>query len=176
VRPLEHAWLIDASPGRADRLAREMQPKLRGGLEPASSLADVLPQALICVTCTPSQRAFVTADLLHPGLFVAAVGADNPSKHEIEPAALKRSKVVVDLLEQAATMGDLHHALAAGEMSRDDVHCELGDVVAGHRAGRTSPDEIFIFDSTGTALQDVAVAAIVYERAVRAGRGTPLPM
>ena len=118
----------------------------------------------------------MTADLLHPGLFIAAVGADSPSKHEIEPAALRRSKVVVDLLEQAATMGDLHHALEAGDMTRDDVHGELGDVLAGRRSGRTSPDETFIFDSTGTALQDVAAAAIVYERAQRAGRGISLPM
>jgi ornithine cyclodeaminase/alanine dehydrogenase-like protein (mu-crystallin family) len=176
VRPLRHAWLIDQSPEQADRLAREMTPTLQGRLEPASSLAEVLPHALICVTCTPSQHAFVTADLLHPGLFIAAVGADNPSKHEIESAALKRSKVVVDLLEQAATMGDLHHALAAGDMARDDVHAELGDIVAGRRGGRTSPDEIFIFDSTGTALQDVAAAAIVYERALRAGRGISLSM
>jgi ornithine cyclodeaminase/alanine dehydrogenase-like protein (mu-crystallin family) len=176
VRPLQQAWLIDPSPGLAERLAREQAPKLRARLEPATALGEVLPRALLCVTCTPAQRAFVTADMLRPGLFVAAVGADNPSKQEIEPAALKRAKVVVDLLDQAATMGDLHHALAAGEMTREDVHAELGDVVAGRRAGRTSPDEIFIFDSTGTALQDVAAAAIVYERALRAGRGISLPM
>jgi ornithine cyclodeaminase/alanine dehydrogenase-like protein (mu-crystallin family) len=78
---------------------------------------------------------------------------------------------VVDILEQAVTMGDLHHAISAGIMSATDIHATLGQVVAGLRPGRTSADEMFVFDSTGTALQDVAAAALVYERALGAGRG-----
>ena len=79
--------------------------------------------------------------------------------------------VVVDVLDQCAAIGDLHHALAAGAMRREDVHAELADVVTGRRPGRRSPDEITIFDSTGTALQDVAAAAVVYERALADGAG-----
>ena len=175
VRPLQHVWLVDRVPERAERLAREMQSRLDCRLEPASSLADVLPHALLCVTCTPAEHPLVTADMLRPGLFLAAVGADSPAKQEIEPAALKRSNVVVDLLDQASVMGDLHHALAAREITCADVHAELGQVLAGLRPARTSPDEIFIFDSTGTALQDVAAAAVVYERALRTGSGVRLP-
>jgi alanine dehydrogenase len=74
--------------------------------------------------------------------------------------------VVVDILEQAATSGDLHHAIAAGVMTRADVRAELGEVVAGRKRGRLSDDEIVVFDSTGTALQDVAAAAAVYEKAI----------
>jgi alanine dehydrogenase len=99
------------------------------------------------------------------------VGADNPDKQELEPEVLLMSKVVVDLLEQAAVMGDLHHAIAAGAMAASGIHAELGQVVAGQRAGRTSEEEIFVFDSTGTALQDVATAALVYQRAVATGKG-----
>jgi len=77
---------------------------------------------------------------------------------------MANAKIVADVLEQAATMGDLHHALDASVMTRDDVFGELGDVIRGR--GRTSDDEVFVFDSTGTALQDVAVASIAYERAV----------
>ncbi len=79
--------------------------------------------------------------------------------------------IVVDVLEQAATMGDLHHALAAGIVRRSDVHAELGEVVAGKKIGRRASTERIVFDSTGMALQDVAAAAAVYERAVAAGRG-----
>jgi ornithine cyclodeaminase/alanine dehydrogenase-like protein (mu-crystallin family) len=79
--------------------------------------------------------------------------------------------VVADVLEQCAMIGDLHHALAAGAMRREDVHAELKDVVSGARPGRTRADEITIFDSTGTAIEDVAAAAMVYERALAAGRG-----
>jgi len=78
---------------------------------------------------------------------------------------------VVDILEQAATMGELHHAIAAGLVSSADVHASLGQVIAGQRPGRETAEQIFVFDSTGTALQDVAAAALVYERAKSTGRG-----
>jgi alanine dehydrogenase len=73
---------------------------------------------------------------------------------------------VVDPLEQAATIGELHHALEAGLMTREDVHAELGETVAGRKPGRTCAAQTIVFDSTGTAWQDVAAAAIVYENAV----------
>jgi alanine dehydrogenase len=78
---------------------------------------------------------------------------------------------VVDSLEQCATIGDLHHAIEAGIVTRADVHAELGEILAGRKRGRASAEEIIIFDSTGTALQDVAAAARVYEKAVASGRG-----
>ena len=82
--------------------------------------------------------------------------------------------VVADVLEQCAVMGDLHHALAAGVMTRADVRGELADVVTGRVAGRRTEDEITLFDSTGTALEDVAAAALVYEKAVAGGHGRPV--
>ena len=97
---------------------------------------------------------------------MAGVGADNPDKQELDPALLARAAVVVDILEQAVTSGDLHHAIAAGVMTRADVRAELGEVVAGKKRGRLNDEEIVIFDSTGTALQDVAAAAAVYEKAI----------
>lgn len=125
----------------------------------------------IVVTTTPSRRPFIEPRHLHPGLFVAAVGADNPEKSEIAPDALADARVVVDVLEQASAMGDLHHALATGAMRREDVYAELAQIVAGKRAARTSSDEIFIFDSTGTALQDGVAAELVYRRGVERDRG-----
>ena len=79
---------------------------------------------------------------------------------------------MTDLTEQCCAIGDLHHAIAAGAMSRADVHAELGEIVAGLKPGRTSDDEIIVFDSSGTALQDVAAAAAVYRRALEHGEGT----
>jgi alanine dehydrogenase len=79
---------------------------------------------------------------------------------------------VVDILEQCAHVGELHHALDAGLVKREDVSAELGEVVACRKPGRTSAEEVTIFDSPGTAFQDVAAAAVVYEKAVKAGRGT----
>ena len=114
----------------------------------------------------------MTAEDVQAGTFVAGVGADSESKHELAPDLLARSTLVVDVLDQCARIGDLHHALDQGVMARDDVHAELADVVSGRRSGRRSPDEITVFDSTGTALEDVAAAAVVYERAVARG-GAP---
>ncbi|HEY9284995.1 MAG TPA: hypothetical protein VIP46_16190, partial [Pyrinomonadaceae bacterium] len=111
---------------------------------------------------------------VRPGAFVAAVGADNPTKQEIDPSLMRSSKIVVDLLDQCALIGDLRHALAAGAVTRADVHAELGEIIAGRKTGRTSAEEIIVFDSTGTALQDAAAAALAYERALRSGTGLSL--
>jgi ornithine cyclodeaminase/alanine dehydrogenase-like protein (mu-crystallin family) len=125
----------------------------------------------VVVTCTPSRTPLLAAADVPAGCFVAGVGADSDDKHELAPDLLARGVVVADVLEQCARIGDLHHALAAGAMRRDDVHAELADVVSGRRPGRRSPDEVTVFDSTGTALEDVAAAMVVYERALAERRG-----
>jgi len=75
------------------------------------------------------------------------------------------------VVAQCATIGDVHHALTAGTASVSGVYAELGEIVCGKKPGRTSTEEITIFDSTGMALQDVASAAVVYERAMTTGKG-----
>lgn len=117
----------------------------------------------IIVTCTPSKTPILDVHHARPGVFIAGVGADNPEKHELSPALLKASRVFADVLEQSATMGDLHHAIKDGLMTREDVAGELADVVCG-RAGRRSDDEIIVFDSTGTALQDLVAAQLVIQK------------
>jgi alanine dehydrogenase len=84
---------------------------------------------------------------------------------------MRGNKIVVDILEQCATIGELHHALDAGVLTRAHVHAELCEVVAGRKAGRASAEEVIIFDSTGMALQDVVSAAVVYEKAISKGSG-----
>jgi len=135
------------------------------GATPTSDLRKAVAESDIVVTCTTARRYFVTRDMVRPGTFIAAVGADHEEKQEIDPQLMARAKVVTDLTEQAAAIGDLHHAIDAGAMSRDDVHAQLGEVVAARKPGRTRDDEITIFDSTGTGLQDAAAAVAVYRRA-----------
>ncbi len=167
---LEHVLAFDIDPARAEALAARMAP-LGIEVRPVTGLAEAARRSDILITCTPSRRPLVAAGDVAPGTFIAAVGADSPDKQELDPALLASAAVVVDHLEQCATTGELHHALAAGVMTRADVRAELGDVVAGRVEGRRDEEEIIVFDSTGTALQDVAAAALVYERAVAAGRG-----
>jgi alanine dehydrogenase len=176
VLPLERAWVLDAEPARAQRLAARAQLDLGIQVAAATDLRAALQESDVCVTCTPSRRPFVFRDDIAPGVFLAAVGADSRGKQELEPALVAASTLVVDLLEQCAEIGELQHVLAAGLMTRESVHAELAEVVAGRRPGRTRDDEITVFDSSGTALQDVAAAIVVYEKALLCGRGTEVKL
>jgi alanine dehydrogenase len=176
VLPLQHVRLLDTDTARAEGLADRARKDLGIRVDVAPDLRAALQASDVCVTCTPSRRAFVSRAEVAPGTFIAAVGADSQGKQELEPALLASSTVVVDVLEQCAEIGELQHALAAGLMTRAQVHAELGEVVAGRRPGRARDAEITIFDSTGTALQDVAAAIVVYERAVALGRGTEVEL
>jgi ornithine cyclodeaminase/alanine dehydrogenase-like protein (mu-crystallin family) len=107
-----------------------------------------------------------------PGTFIAAVGADNEHKQEIDPALIASAKVVADSLEQSGAIGDVHHAIAHGLMRKEDIYAELCEIVAGQKIGRVADDEIIVFDSTGIAIEDAVAAALVYERALADGIGT----
>ena len=144
---------------------RSRSPFYGVDVRPADDLVAAVRQSDICVTCTPARRAVIGPADVRPGTFIAAVGADSEDKQELAPELLCAARVVVDNLEQCATIGELHHALTLGLVTRESVHAELGELIAGTATGRRSRDEITIFDSTGTAVQDVAPAALVYERA-----------
>jgi alanine dehydrogenase len=171
VRPLTRAYAFDLDEQQAGRFATELSQELGIEVSGVNDLAKAVAESDICVTCTPSKEPFLKREYVSQGTFIAAVGADSEEKQELEPGLIESSKVVVDLLDQCATIGELHHALEKGLVTRSDVHAELGEVIAGKKAGRTSPNEVIIFDSTGMALQDVAAAAIVYEKAISSGKG-----
>jgi len=171
VFPIERVWACDRDQAQAQRFASELAEELRIDIEAVSDLETFIRQSDICITCTPSKQPFLKRDFVAPGTFIAAVGADSPEKQELEPALLSHNRIVVDILEQCASIGELHHALDAGLITKEDVPAELGEVIAGLKPGRTFSDEIIIFDSTGMALQDVVTAAAVYEKAARREAG-----
>jgi ornithine cyclodeaminase/alanine dehydrogenase-like protein (mu-crystallin family) len=168
--------VLDTERSRAERLAARAQADLGIRVEVATDLGAALRASDVAVTCTPSRKAFVSRDDVAPGTFIAAVGADSQGKQELEPDLVASSTLVVDVLEQCVEIGELQHALAAGLMTRDQVHAELSDVVIGRRPGRRHEAEVTIFDSSGTALQDVAAAIVVYEKATALGRGTEVKL
>ena len=171
VLSLTRAFVWDIDEQRARTMANELSAVLSMEISPAIDLSEAVSQSDVCVTCTPARAPFLLREWLRPGTFVAAVGADSPEKQELEPSILSSAKVVVDVLDQCAQIGERHHALKAGLMRREQVHAELSEIVARLKQGRASDDEITLFDSTGTALQDVSAAAAVYEKAVRTDRG-----
>jgi alanine dehydrogenase len=167
VLPLESAYAYDIE-AVAVRHFVEAHSDIE--VRAASDLRAAIQQSDIVVTCTPARRFFVHAADVRPGTFVSAVGADNEHKQELDPQLFASSKVVVDSWAQCSTIGDLHHALAAGLVGPASVS-ELAEIVAGNKPGRTSDREITIFDSTGIASEDVVTAAYVYEKACSLGLG-----
>jgi ornithine cyclodeaminase/alanine dehydrogenase-like protein (mu-crystallin family) len=168
VRPIETIYAFDIDPALSEQFARDIV-----GIDIAQTLSldDAIAASDIVVTCTPSRTPILESRHHHPGLFIAAVGADNPEKHEIAPALLAQCRVVPDILVQAAKMGDLHHAIDAGVMTAGDIHGELADVICARVPARQNDDEVFLFDSTGTALQDVVAASVALSRAAERGVG-----
>ncbi|HKU99196.1 MAG TPA: ornithine cyclodeaminase family protein [Vineibacter sp.] len=166
-----HVW--DARPQAADVLAAGLARDLQLDVRASRDLEPVRDSDII-ITCTSARQAFLMRDLVRPGTFIVAVGADNADKSEIDPALFSGARVVVDSVEQCAEIGDLHHALAAGTVTPDDVHATLAEIVAGRKPGRRDAREITLFDSTGLGLQDVAAAYAVYQRALAQGVGTRL--
>jgi alanine dehydrogenase len=133
----------------------------------SGSRAEAAAQAIV-VTCTPGREPVLLAADLGVGQHVVALGADAHGKAELEPAALARCRLFCDEWEQASGGGELSGAVAAGTVGRKDVE-ELGQVLIGAASGRRSSDEVTLFDSTGLAIQDLAIAIAVLE-AWKAGR------
>jgi ornithine cyclodeaminase/alanine dehydrogenase-like protein (mu-crystallin family) len=177
---LESVALCDRDPRAAEALAAHAAGSgLAVGI--MVGVGETARDAEIVVTSTPSSNPILFERDVADGAFVAAVGADNPDKCELDPALLGASRVVVDALASAAAGGDLRAALAAGALRAEDVHGELPALVAGRIPGRAAATERWIFDSTGLAATDLAAASLAYDRAGElaprfdfAGRGTSL--
>ena len=148
-------WDVDMERARA--VADEL------GARPGGSRDEALAADLV-VTVTPGHEILLPRGSLGPGQHVSLVGADGPGKAEIEVGELARTRIFCDDWEQACHNGELVHAIAAGKITRDDV-TQLGDVLAGTTPGRQSPEDITTFDSTGLAIQDLAIALAAMEAA-----------
>jgi ornithine cyclodeaminase/alanine dehydrogenase-like protein (mu-crystallin family) len=143
---------------QAEAVAAELGEDASVAPDRAEALA-----ADIVVTVTPGREELYTAGQLHDGQHVSLMGADGPGKAEIAVDELRRARVVCDEWEQASHNGEIARAVDAGHLRRDDV-AELGRVLLGEEPGRESEHEITLFDSTGLAVQDLAVALAVYAR------------
>ena len=155
--------LFDPRAEAAEGLASELG--WRAGSREEAAARDVV------VTVTPGKEPVILATDLRAGQHLAVLGADSHAKAEVEPQVLEGSTLFCDEWEQASRGGELSQAVAAGSVVRDQVR-EIGDVILGRADGRRSAEEITLFDSTGLATQDLAIAAAVLD-AWRAGRIDP---
>jgi alanine dehydrogenase len=152
-------WDVDR--GRAEAAAAEL------GCDVAASREEALAADLV-VTVTPGHEVLFGDGSLSAGQHVSLMGADGPGKAEILATELARTHVFCDDWEQASHSGDISHAVEAGLIGRDEV-TQLGAVLAGDARGRVGADDITVFDSTGLAIQDLAIALVAIERAAELG-------
>jgi ornithine cyclodeaminase len=165
VRPIERVLVWGRDGGKAEALAAEIRARHGLAAEALPDTASLVRASDIVVTTTASRAPLVSAEGLHPGLHVTAMGADAPEKQELDAAVLARADlVVVDRRSQCERMGELHHAAAIAAPV-----VELGTVVAGLAPGRTSDTQLTVCDLTGTGAQDTAIALFAFERAKRLG-------
>ena len=165
VRPIETVVVADADADRAAAFVEAVRDRVdaRVGAVAEAAACDVVS------TTTPVRDPIVESAGDHT--HVNAVGADAPGKHELADDLLAAAKLVVDDREQCTHSGEIHVPYAAGRLTDEDIHAALGAVVIGEATGRTPADGVTVFDSTGLAVQDVAAARVVYERASAAGTG-----
>jgi alanine dehydrogenase len=155
-----------------DHFVAQQQPRYeRFEIKTSTNLEDVVPGADVVVTLTPARGPIVRDEWIAPGTHIAAVGADKSGDQELEAAILERARIFVDDIRQCRTDGEINVPLAQGLITEADIAGEIGEVVAGKKPGRTSAEEVTVFDSTGIALQDSATVPLEYERAVAAGVG-----
>ena len=117
----------------------------------------------IITTTTPVSKPIIKKSWIDPGTHINGIGADAAGKQELEIALTKSCKIVIDEWQQASHSGEINVPILRGKLKKKDIHAELGEIVAGKKKGRTSDDEITLFDSTGLAIQDVSTAYVVYQ-------------
>ncbi len=137
-----------------------------------ASAQEAVASADIILTTTPSRTPVVMSHWVKAGTHITAVGSDSPGKQELEVALLARAKVVVDKISQSTTIGEMQHALGLGGLGPTHIYAELGELCVGRKAGRTSEEEITVFDSSGVSFQDMVVAGHLLNLAKANQRGT----
>jgi len=140
----------------------------------SNNTIEEVADADVVTTTTPVTTPILKNQWIKKGTHINAIGADAPGKEELEPELLLRSKIVVDNWEQASHSGEINVPIEKGIISKEHIYAELGDIVAGTKKGRSNEEEITIFDSTGLAVQDIAVAKKVYEKAIKAKVGNSI--
>ena len=173
VRKPDKIKLYSPSGTSAAAVKKEMEPRVQSAIEVATTAEEAVRDADLIATVTTAKEPILKLEWLKPGVHINAVGSHRPDLREIDGATLARGKIVVD--SRAAIMaecGDILLALKEKSISENAIHAEIGEVLAGTKAGRKSTGEITLYKSVGIAIQDVAAANLFYRKALEQKIGT----
>ncbi len=145
-------------------------------IKPSTALEEVVPGADVVITGTTGESPVLGHELIEDGMHIAALGGGLAGTQELDVDILRRARIIVDDRRQCITDGEINVPLAKGEISESDIAGDIGEVITGKIAGRTSESEVTLFDSTGIAIQDSATLPLEYERAMTAGVGVEKKM
>lgn len=165
---IEEVRVFDISLKAKDKFVQKIEKEYRGiKVITAKNVKDAILNVDIAVTTTPAKAPIVKNEYISPGTHINAVGADAPGKEELDPLIIKRSKVVVDDIEQACHSGEINIPLRKGIIKSEDIYAELGEIIVKKKLGRENNGEVTVFDTTGLAILDAITADFVYKKAVQ---------
>jgi alanine dehydrogenase len=172
VREFEAVRVFSPTTESREAFAAEFDDRLDADVSAAASASEAVAGADVVITATTASEPVIDDDDVEPGTHVTAMGQYHPKKNELPPELIARATYVPDIRERAMQdAGSFLAAIEAGLVDEDHVAAELGEVVAGEHPGRTSDDEVTVFDSGGTGIETVAAAHMLYKRASQDGRG-----
>jgi ornithine cyclodeaminase len=166
VRPVKRARVISRNPDHARKFVIDLQEHFDFSISCADRAFDAVAGADLIVTATTSREPVLRREWIAPGTHINAIGTYSPRAREIDSATMAAASIFVDRHESALNeAGDYLIAAREGAIGPDDIRAELGEVLIGAAAGRTSRDEITLFKSLGLAVEDLAAAAYLYQKA-----------
>jgi ornithine cyclodeaminase len=175
VRTADLVVVWGRTPLEADAFARRIVEDHNVNIEIASTIAEVVRNADVLITATPSTEPIIRGEWLKPGVHITAVGSNSPTKQECHLDVLQRADVIlVDNFEQCSTSGEIHHGLAAGIITRDSIQGNLSQLMLNSIPGRTEREQITLVDLTGLDWQDTVIATLALEKALFLGLGQRL--
>ena len=175
VRDLDTVWVYSPTKESRESFAGEMDRELDESVAAVASSSAAIEDADIVVTATTSSEPVFDGDHLEPGTHVTAMGQYHAEKRELDATVIERATYVPDLRKRATSdAGSFLLAMDEGRVDETHIHAELGEVVAGVVEGRTTDEEITVFDSGGTGIETVAAGFLLYERARQKGLGTTI--
>ncbi len=172
ARDLKKAYVYDVSPEAAGSFKTDMSNKLNLDIEIAGSAGDIINNCDIICTATSAPEPIFDGNTVKDGAHINGIGSHTPNARELDTAIIKRSKFIADSYEACLKeAGDIMIPIQEGAIDKNHMFAELGEVITGKKPARENDSEITLFKSNGLAIQDVATAKLIYDKAVAAGIG-----